>query len=140
MINKSDTARSEDEVDKPEQLDQLQEWAGWLDQAEAIGSDLVQLLQLELRLALSSSKRLLMLVLLFVPVLILAWLGCSVLLAWQVYLFNMSVTQGLLGFFIVQLLGLAAITVSWDFYKKSLSLPLTRQHIRRLIEGENNDA
>lgn len=139
MIEQSDSTRPDEELEKPEQLDQLQVWASWLDQAGAICSDIVELLQLELRLALSSSKRLLILILLFVPLLMLAWMGVSLLLSWQVYLLNMSVTLGLLAFCLIQILGLVAIVVSWNHYKKSLSLPLTRQHIHQLIEGEHNE-
>lgn len=136
MIDSADTASPDDKAEKTEQLDQLQLWASWLEQAGTISGDIFQLLQLELRLAVSDSKRLLILALLFVPMLMLTWLGFSVLLAWQVYLLNISVTQGLLAFFIIQFLALAGIVIGWNYYKKSLSLPLTRQNIRRLTGGE----
>tara|TARA_R110002153_G_scaffold107109_4_gene246886 strand:- start:55158 stop:55580 length:423 start_codon:yes stop_codon:yes gene_type:complete len=139
MIESPKTASSDDSTVKSEQLDELQVWASWLRQAEAIGSDIFELLLLEVRLAVSDSKRLLVLALLFLPMLMLTWIGLSILLAWLVYLLNMSVTQGLLTFFMIQFLGLIAITMGWNHYKKSLTLPLTRQHIRQFVGGESND-
>ena len=139
MIDSSDTANPEDKAEKNEQLDQLQIWLSWLEQAGTVSSDIFQLLQLELRLAVSDSKRLLLLALLFVPMLVLTWLGFSILLAWQVYLLNMSVTQGLLVFCVIQFLGLVGIAMAWNYYKKSLSLPLTRQNIRRITGGQSSD-
>jgi hypothetical protein len=140
MIDSSDTANPEDKAEKTEQMDQLQLWARWLEQAGTLSSDIFQLLQLELRLAISDSKRLLVLALLFVPMLMLTWISFSVLLAWQVYLLNLSVTQGLLACCMIQFLGLVGIAMGWNFYKKSLSLPLTRQNIRRLTGEESSDA
>ena len=117
MSDKPDTTRPDDKPKNSATLDDLQVWGSWLEQVGTISADIFQLLQLELRLAISDSKRLFVLALLFVPVLILTWLGFSVLLAWQVYLLNMG----------------------WNYYKKSLSLPLSRQHIRRFIGGEGRD-
>lgn len=139
MIDNPETAGINNNTEKSEQLDEIQIWANWLRQARTIGVDIVELLLLEVRLAVSDSKRLLILALLFVPLLILTWLGFSVLLAWQAYLLNASITQGLLAFLIIQLLSLAAIAMGWNRYKKSLTLPLTRQQIRRIIEGQTND-
>lgn len=136
MIDSSNTASPDDKTEKTEQLDQLQLWFSWLEQAGTLGSDVFQLLKLELRLAFSDSKRLLVIALLFVPMLMLTWISFSVLLAWQVYLLNMSVTQGLLACCLIQFLGLVGIAMAWNYYKKSLSLPLTRQNIRRLIGEE----
>jgi hypothetical protein len=136
MIDSSNTASPDDKTEKTEQLDQLQLWFSWLEQAGTLSSDVFQLLKLELRLAFSDSKRLLVIALLFVPMLMLTWISFSVLLAWQVYLLNMSVTQGLLACCLIQFLGLVGIAMAWNYYKKSLSLPLTRQNIRRLIGEE----
>lgn len=139
MIEQSETASPQDNADKARQLDELQLWARWLEQASANGSDIFKLLQLELRLALSDSPRLLVLALLFIPILMLTWISFSALLAWLIYLLNTSVTQGLLTFFIIQFLGLVGISIGWKHYKKSLTLPLTRQHISRLVGDRNSD-
>jgi hypothetical protein len=135
MIDNSDKASPDDKAYKTEQLEQLQLWTRWLEQVGTLSSDIFQLLQLELRLAISDSKRLLILALLFVPMLMLTWISFSFLLAWQVYLLNMSVTQGLLACCMIQFLGLVGIAMGWNFYKKSLSLPQTRQNICRLTGG-----
>jgi hypothetical protein len=139
MIDSSDSAHPKDEAEQNEQFDQLQLWASWLEQAGTLSSEIFQLLQLELRLAVSDSKRLLILALLFVPMLMLTWISFSVLLAWQIYLLNLSVTQGLLACCMIQILGLAGIAMGWNYYKKSLSLPLTRQNIRQLTGGQGSD-
>ncbi|SIS42304.1 hypothetical protein [Neptunomonas antarctica] len=139
MIENPDTAKQHDSAEKSGQLDELQVWASWLQQATATGSDIFQLLQLELRLAISDSPRLFALALLFIPMLMLTWIGFSTLLAWLVYLINTSVTQGLLAFFIIQFLGLVSIIMGLKHYKKSLTLPLTRQHIRQLVRGQSSD-
>lgn len=139
MIDNAESASSGDNAEKPVQLEELQLWVSWLQQAATISTDIFQLVQLELRLAISDSGRLLVLALLFVPILILAWLGFTVLLAWLVYLVNTSATQGLLAFFISQILALLGICLGWSHYKKSLSLPLTREHIQRLTAGQSHD-
>jgi uncharacterized membrane protein YqjE len=139
MSGNSESANSDNNPEKSEQLDELQLWAGWLQQAAAIGSDIFQLVQLELRLAISDSKRLLLLALLFVPILILVWISLTVLLAWGVYLLNTSATYALLTFFLSQVLALLGICWGCWHYKKSLSLPLTREHIQQLTAGQSRD-
>ncbi|MFT6987433.1 MAG: hypothetical protein ACJAT7_003288 [Psychromonas sp.] len=139
MIENPDPANPHDKAEQSEPLDELQMWTGWLQQSAAIGTDILQLLQLELRLAITDSKRLLVVALLFIPLLMLTWIGFTALLAWLVYLLNTSITQGLLTFFISQALGLMGICMSWKYYKKSFSLPLTREHIQNIIGGQNSD-
>lgn len=139
MIESSDSASPDDKAEKTEQLEQLQLWVSWLEQAGTLSSDVLQLLKLELRLAFSDSKRLLVIALLFVPMLILTWISFSILLAWQVYLINMSVTQGLIACCLIQLLGLVGVAIVWNYYKKSLSLPLTRRNISQLIGRQSSD-
>jgi len=139
MIENSESASSGDNAEKSEPLEDLQLWASWLQQATTISTDIIQLVQLELRLAISDSRRLLVLALLFVPILILAWISFTVLLAWLVYLLNTSATQGLFAFFISQALALLGICLGWGHYKKSLSLPLTREHLQRLTAGQSHD-
>lgn len=139
MIETPDSADLHDTAEPSEQLDELQLWAGWLQQSAAIGADLLQLLRLELRLAIADSKRLLVLALLLIPMLILTWIGFTALLAWLVYLLNTSITQGLLAFFLSQALALIGMVLSWNYYKRSLSLPLTRQQLRHLVGGPGSD-
>ncbi|WP_339671164.1 hypothetical protein [Dasania marina] len=139
MSESPDAENSNDKAENTEQLAALQVWASWLQQSAAMGSELLQLLQLELRLAIKDSKRLFVLALLFVPLLILAWLGFTVLLAWLVYLVNASMTQGLLTFLALQIAGLGIIAMAWQHYKKSLRLPLTTQQLRDFVGAKSCD-
>ncbi|HEC60392.1 hypothetical protein LCGC14_1517910 [marine sediment metagenome] len=139
MIDRLDTAGPDNKTEKAEPLDILEVWASWLEQAKTISADVFELALLELRLAIDDSKRLFLLGLLFLPLLMLTWISMSALIAWQIYLFNMSVTQGLLAFCIIQLLALVGIIISCNYYKRSLSLPLTRQNIRQFIGKKNSD-
>ncbi|WP_019528685.1 hypothetical protein [Dasania marina] len=139
MSESPDAGSSNNNAENTEQLAALQVWASWLQQSAAMGSELLQLLQLELRLAIKDGKRLFVLALLFVPLLILAWLGITVLLAWLVYLVNVSVTQGLLAFLALQIAGLWIITLAWKHYKKSLRLPLTTQQLRDFFGAKSSD-
>jgi len=140
MIEHSESASAGDNAEKSEPLEDLQLWASWLQQAGTISTDIFQLVQLELRLAISDSKRLLVLALLFVPILILSWISFTVLLAWLVYQVNSSATYGFLTFFICQISALIGIFWGWSHYKKSLSLPLTRKHLQRLTSGQSHDS
>ena len=139
MIDNPESVNPDNKAAEPEPLDELQLWASWLQQAAVIGADIVQLLQLELRLAISDSRRLLILALLFVPLLMLAWISFCGLLAWLVFQLNASVTQGLLAFLVIQLAGLACICSAWKHYRKSLSLPLTRQQLQAFVGGQRRD-
>lgn len=139
MIEPPTAKNPDDKAANTEQLDALQVWTDWLQQSATVGADIFHLLQLELQLAIKDSKRLLLLALIFIPVLILTWIGFTLLLAWLVYLLDTSVTQGLLAFFIVQLGALSIILMSWKHYKKSLSLPLTTAQISKLVGGQSSD-
>lgn len=139
MIEPPTAKKPDDKAANTEQLDALQVWTDWLQQSATVGADIFHLLQLELQLAIKDSKRLLLLALIFIPVLILTWIGFTLLLAWLVYLLDTSVTQGLLAFFIVQLGALSIILMSWKHYKKSLSLPLTTAQISKLVGGQSSD-
>ena len=112
----------------------------WLQQAASTGSEVFDLFQLEVRLAITDFKRLILLAKLFVPMLMLAWGSLSAVLTWHIYLLNASVSQGLLFLCFFQFFGLFSISIGWKYYQKSLSLPLTRKHIRQLIEGLNRDS
>jgi len=134
-----DPENQDAKTEQSEQPDELQMWVSWLQQSTAIGTDILQLLLLELRLALADSRRLLIVALLFIPMLMLTWISFTLFLAWLVYLLNASITQSLFAFFISQALGLIGIALSWKYYKKSFSLPLTRQHIQKIMGGKNSD-
>lgn len=119
----------------PGELDELKAWLSWLQQAAVAGGTLSRLAVLELRLALSDSKRLLILGLAMVPLIVLAWIGFAVLLAWLAYEQSQLVSLGLLTFVVVQLLALAILFKACKVYRRSLSLPATRSHLQAFVEG-----
>ncbi|MEQ8800492.1 hypothetical protein [Haliea sp.] len=120
---------------------QLQAWFTLLQLAQATGRQLSTLLQLELKLALADGQRLLGVLLAMVPLVILAWTGLSVLLAWLVFLGSGSVSLGLAGFVLLQLLALMLLWRAVLVFKRSLGLPATRRQLRAIIgAGDSNGA
>ncbi len=116
--------------EKPNEIDSV---LALLKQAQAIGSGLGQLLARELQLALGDMRRLCGLFLLALPLVMLAWLGFAVLIAWVVGDYSQSVPIGLFTFVLLQLAGLLCIQQLWRRYVRSLTLPLTRQHLQSLL-------
>ena len=135
----NDSADSHDSAKTPDVLDEINVLMGWLQEAASTSSEIFDLFQLEVRLAVIDIKRLILLTRLFVPMLVLAWMSLSAVLMWSVYLLNTSVLQGLLFLCVLQFAGLFGIAIGLKYYQKSLSLPLTRQHIRQFIEGQNRE-
>lgn len=124
----------------PGEPDELKAWLQWLQQAAQAGGTLSQLALLELRLAFADSKRLLLLGLAMVPVIVLVWVGFTVLLAWLAYQQSHSVTLGLCVFLAQQLLALMIMVRACKVYSRSLSLPATRSHIQAFVEGSRRGA
>lgn len=140
MTESMDSESTDDKkAAQSELLESLEAWTSWLQQSAVIGHDILHLLRLELQLAFKDSKRLLVLALLFIPVAMLAWIGFSVLSAWLIYSVNTSVAQGLLAFFAFQITGLLALIFGWKHYRKSLRLPMTTEHVGRLLKGNTRD-
>jgi hypothetical protein len=140
MTAQQNSAGQTEQATKPEPSAELEVWLGLLQQVAAAGADIAELLQLELRLALGDSGRLLILALVFVFVLMLGWVGLSSLLAWLCFHITGSTTLGLVAFVATQLLALLGIREAWSHYRKSLSLPLTRQHLQALVGGQSGDS
>ena len=130
---------TEPDLDQPEA--QLQAWVSLLQLAQATGRQLSTLLQLELKLALADGQRLLGVLLAMVPLVILAWIGLSVLLAWLVFSGSGSVSLGLAGFVLIQLLALVLLWRAARVFKRSLGLPATRRQLRAIMgAGDSNGA
>jgi uncharacterized membrane protein YqjE len=143
MIEGKGTTGSPDPQDNhnaPETVDEINLLMSWLQQAASTSSELFDLFQLEVQLAVTDIKRLIILAKLFVPMLMLSWISLSALLTWYVYSLHASVSQGLLFLCAFQFLGLLGIVIGWKYYQKSLTLPLTRQHIRQIIKGQSSDS
>tara|TARA_R110000782_G_scaffold23885_3_gene62099 strand:- start:203 stop:646 length:444 start_codon:yes stop_codon:yes gene_type:complete len=120
--------------------DEIQAWADWFSHAASAGGDLAKLAAMELRLALGDTGRIVALVLVAVPLLLLAWIGFSVLVAWLLFLPTLSVVAAIGAFLVVQLIPLGVIWWSIKRYGKSWSFTATRDHIRAFKEGAERAA
>lgn len=118
----------------------LDTWSAWVTQAAAAGADFAELFSLEVRLAVGDARRLLVLMLMAVPLLLLAWLGFSTLIAWLVGEYRSSVAWGIGTFLGIQLVSLGALACLWQRYKQSLKLPLTRQYLQAFMGGFSDEA
>ena len=139
------TQSPSDELEKDKRQDQgpteeLKAWVELLQQAVAAGATLSQLALLELRLAIADGGRLIVLGLLMLPLTLLAWSGVSVLAAWSAFSLSGSVALGICTFVAVQVITLSVMAVACVRYRKSLSLPGTRRHVRQFMEGTKPDA
>ncbi len=114
--------------------DELKSSLAWLEHAALAGGDLVRLAALELRLAAADSGKLVGLALAMVPLLLLAWIGLSVLLGWLVFAWSGSVDWGIVMFIIVQLAALGIMAINCKKYSKSLSFPATSRQLKTLKE------
>ncbi|GAB3094097.1 hypothetical protein G8770_02050 [Aestuariicella hydrocarbonica] len=120
---------------QPPQPEPLDIWSDWLSQAVTAGSDIAELFRLEVQLALGDARRMLLLALLALPMMMLLWLGFAALMTWLVIDYSGSVTCGLLAFVLLHGAALVSIRLLWQRYKRSLKLPLTRQHLQAFMGG-----
>ena len=114
--------------------DELKSSLAWLEHAALAGGDLGRLAVLELRLAVADSGKLVVLGLAMVPLLLLAWIGSSVLLAWLAFVWSGSVALSIGTFIVVQLITLGVMAALCKKYAKSLSFPATKRQLQTLKE------
>lgn len=114
-------------------------WSTWLKQATEAGTDFAELFALEMRLAVGDAGRMLVLMVVAIPLLLFSWLGLSVLIAWVVGEYQTSVLWGLATFLGIQLATLGTIFCLWQRYKRSLTLPLSRQYLKEFMGGFSAD-
>lgn len=103
-------------------------------EALAVVEQLSTLLRLELRLALADAKRLLIVMLAMIPLVLFAWLGLCVLLAWLAYAASTSVALGLAAFLSLQVGTLLILLWAARRFQRSLGLPATRRQWRALMQ------
>lgn len=125
---------------KPSPADELTAVLDWARQVSAAGGTFSRLFALELRLALADSRRLLLLGILMLPLVVLAWTGLSVLVAWLVYQYTLSAGFGLTAFFLLQMTALVAMVLAGRRYSRSLSLPATRRHLKALLTETRDES
>ena len=118
--------------------------AGELAQTAALGRRIVDfflssmdLAGLEIRLAVQTLPKLILIILLMVPLLLLVWCSFSVLIAWCVFTLTAQMGLGLLAFFVLQV-GLFLICRSFfNKYCSRMTLPNTRAQIAALTGGDD---
>lgn len=115
-------------------LGELKSSLEWLEHAALAGGDLVRLAGLELKLAAGDSGRLLVLGLAMIPLVLLAWIGLSVLLAWLVFAWLGSVALAIVTFIVVQVITIGIMLACCKTFAKSLSFPATSRHWQALKE------
>lgn len=128
-----------EQAQQPERplLAELKATQTWLEQAALAGGALVRLAGLELRLAAGDAGRLLVLGLAMLPLVLLAWIGLSVLLAWLAFIWLGSAALAIATFIAVQLVTLAIMAALARKFARSLSLPATRRQLNALKEQVN---
>lgn len=117
---------------------ELEAWLRWLVDLRDTGSALLQLAAAELQLAASDLRRFILLSLLVLPVALLAWLGLAVFLSWVVYAASGSLGAAFAGFFLLHFGILLVIRHLLARYRKSMGLPVTRQHLGEIVKELRN--
>lgn len=120
--------------------DEVQAWIEWFKHAASAGTDLAKLAKMELSLALGDTKRMVILALVAVPLMILAWVGLSVMVGWWVFLPSGSVAGAIGAFIAVQVIPLLWIGWSIKRYRESWSFAATREHLKAFKEGAESAA
>lgn len=98
----------------------------------------VDLVVLELLLALKAIPKLIAVSISLVFFLALAWIALSVWLSWLAYVFFASVGAGLFCVLFVQLVVITVLFVILKRYKRALSLPNSRNQIKEIVEVFND--
>lgn len=115
---------------------EIQAWLALGSQALAVMEQLATVLRLELGLAVTDTKRLLMVVLAMIPLAFLAWLGFCALLSWLAVAASESVTLGLTTFLVLQLGSLYLLARAARRFQSSLGFPASRRQWRALIHSQ----
>jgi len=125
--------REDRAMPRQRELDALQIWLDWARSLSGLMGSLSRLLNAEVNLAVADLRRLLVVALLMVPLACFAWLGLSVFIAWCIYAVSGWLGLALAGFFLLQCAVLLVLTRLVRSYKKSLSLPHTRQQLQAIL-------
>lgn len=99
----------------------------------------VDLARMEALLAVRTLPKLIMFWFLIMPIMLLAWIGFSVLIAWLAYSMSAEVGFGLLAFFLLQILSLLACRWLFSVYKARMTLPYTRAQLSNFMRRFNSE-
>lgn len=119
---------------RPRQQTELEAWLRWLRDLSDAGSALLRLAAAELQLAGGDLRRFILVSLLVLPVGFLAWLGFALLLSWMAYSASGSLGAGYAAFFLLHFALLLWIRRLLARYRKSMSLPVTREHFAIIVK------
>lgn len=137
---------TEDAIENSEPKGRDSNWQHDLDQTIQLGQQfvsviggIIDLARVEAELAIRTFPKVLMLWLLMMPIILLTWCAFSALIAWAVYAASGEVGAGMLVFFVLQ--ALLLLTCRWLYtrYRKTMTLPYTREHIDRLVRRAQHE-
>lgn len=95
----------------------------------------MQLALLEVGLATQALPRIIGLAVVGIFLTLFAWLSFSAVVGWLAYSFLGSAGWGIFGFLVLQMLALIVCKLLYDMYVRRLSLPNTRNFIKRTGES-----
>lgn len=142
QTNGNDSEKSTNtQADTPEALPQelIEQLTAWFQHSLAAGGELADLFHLELHLALSDARRLLLVWVTLVPFVMLSWLSSAVLASWLVYEVSSSAVFGLATFTLLQLLVTIFLFILRSRYRKQLGFHRTKKHLKRLMQGAKDE-
>ncbi len=149
MKHPDDTSRNSidqgAETPQGEAVNTTPHWEADIKQTLQLGEQLVgyaagviDLARAEALLALQSAPRLLMLWLLMMPIMLLAWLGFSVLLAWTAFALSHELGLAIATFFLLQVALLLVCRGIYARYQRNITFPYTREQINHLMRSAQN--
>ena len=126
-------SREDRSLPRQRELDALQLWLDWARSLSGLLGSLSRLLNAEVNLAVADLRRLLVVALLMLPLACFAWLGLSGFVAWGLYAISGWLGLALGGFFLLQCVVLLVLRRMARSYRKSLSLPHTREQLQAIL-------
>jgi hypothetical protein len=114
--------------------------AAWLRQILAAGGEVATMLRLELQLTLGDARRILLLGLLLVPLMLFAWVVFSLLAGWLIWQAAGSVAAALGGVLVLHGACIAVLVRQLRVYQQSLGFRRTKAHVKRLMQGANDES
>ena len=118
----------------------VQQTAAWLEQIASASGELLRLFRLEWKLTLGDAKRVLLLGVILIPLLLFAWLLLSALLGWWAWQATQSVSLALLTALALQLLCAGLLARQIGIYQRSQGFRRTGAHLKRLMQGADDEA
>ena len=106
----------------------------WLQSLAVMAAALIRLAIAEISLAKEDAGRLLVSSLLMIPLLMLLWIALTILAGWIVFAQTASVTLALAVFAAIQLLAVIFLLNRIKTYRRSLTLPATREQMLAILD------